>query len=130
MFNRKVAIAKIEPERRIVYGWAYVTKNAAGMDVVDYSGEFTTTEEIERAAERFMEDSRIGGAFHKHRAGYAVHSIVVTDDVADALNIVSKQRGWFIGMRIEDDEAWEKVKSGEYAAFSIGGSADMEVIDG
>jgi len=29
--------------------------------------------------------------------------------------------GWFIGMKITDDEVWKKVKAGEYQAFSIGG---------
>lgn len=128
-FERAVTIQKIDAERRIAFGWAYVTKDANGAEVTDYSRQFTDTREIEKAAEGFIDTSRVSGAVHKTKAGAVVHSLVISDEVASVLGIVSKQRGWFIGVRVDDDDTWEKVKSGVYKAFSIGGSADVEVID-
>lgn len=32
--------------------------------------------------------------------------------------------GWWIGFKIEDDAAWERVKSGQYRMFSIEGKAN------
>jgi len=29
---------------------------------------------------------------------------------------------WWVGVQVTDDALWEKIKSGEYKAFSIGGS--------
>lgn len=128
-FERRVPIAKIDDDRRMVYGWAYVTQDEHGADVTDHSGQFTSIAEIEKAAESFMEVSRVGGAVHKYKAGGVRHSLVITDEVASILGIVSKQRGWFIGVHVADDDAWGKVKDGTYQAFSIAGDATVEVID-
>lgn len=37
--------------------------------------------------------------------------------------------GWWIGFRVTDDDVWEKVKSGEYSMFSIGGTAIREEVE-
>ena len=44
------------------------------------------------------------------------------------------RHGWFVGMKIHDEETWQKIKSGELSMFSIGGKgvrtpAEVEVYD-
>ena len=56
-----------------------------------------------------------------------VESLVFTNDLQKALGIVCKDAegnpivGWFVGMKITDDQAWADTKAGKYKMFSIGG---------
>jgi hypothetical protein len=54
--------------------------------------------------------------------GEVVESVVLTHDLQKALGIDLQKVGWFIGMKILDDETWAKFKDGTFKAFSIGGS--------
>jgi len=127
--QHRVEIEKLDAERRIVFGWGYVSNDESGAQVIDHSGQAVSIADIEKAAEGFMLESRIGGQMHKRSAGEVCHSIVITDEIAQALGIVSKKRGWFIGFKVTDDDAWEGVKSRRFRAFSIGGSARKESVD-
>lgn len=127
-FDKHVAIEKVDEEQRMVWGWAYVCQDENGQQVVDHSGQIVELAEIHKAAHEFMQESRLGGEMHAGEAGSVPESIVVTDAVAQELGITSRKRGWFIGYHVDDDAAWEGVKSGRYQAFSIGGSATVEAI--
>ncbi len=126
-FERTVKIEKIETEKRIVWGWAYVCEEN-GEVVVDHSGQVVDPEEVEKAAHSFVLDSRVGNVDHGDQAGEIVDSLFFSKHVQQALGIDLGKVGWFIGFRVLDDEAWEGVKSGKYKAFSIGGTAELEKI--
>jgi hypothetical protein len=53
--------------------------------------------------------------------GEVVESLVFTKDVQDALGISLGKIGWFIGVKINDQDLFNKFKTGEYSMFSIGG---------
>lgn len=128
-FKLLVPIDKLDEEQQMVFGWAYVTKDEAGQDVVDHSGEVVDIAEIEKAAVDFVKESRRGGEMHRQKtAGQIVHSVVITDEVAKVLGITSRKRGWFIGYQVTDPKVWKMVKSRKYSAFSIGGTAMAEDI--
>jgi hypothetical protein len=60
-----------------------------------------------------------------------VESFVATPEKLAAMGLPkdSAQTGWWIGMKVEDEDVWQRVKSGELKAFSLGGKArrvDME----
>jgi hypothetical protein len=52
-----------------------------------------------------------------------VESVVFTKEKMAAMGIPEGivPEGWWIGYYIEEDTTWQKVKSGEYSMFSIGG---------
>jgi cation transport regulator ChaB len=127
-FRRTVQIEKIEPEKRIVWGWAYVCEDADGQ-VVDHGGDIVETLEMEKAAHSFNLESRVGNVMHKGQAGDIVDSVFFSKAVQEALGINLGKIGWFVGFRVSDDEAWEGVKSGKFKAFSIGGNAQTEKLD-
>ncbi len=128
-FTRTVAIEKIEEEKRIVWGWAYVCEDVGGQ-VVDHGGDVVDEAEIEKAAHSFVLDSRVGNVMHKEQAGEIVDSVFFSKAVQQALGIDLGKVGWFIGFRVDDDDAWEGVKSGKFKAFSIGGQANTkEIVD-
>lgn len=126
-FTGRVEFAKVDEEKRIVWGWAYVCEEL-GSQVVDHSGDIVEAAEIEKAAHGFMLDSRQGGVMHETKAGLIVDSVFFSKDVQGALGINLGKVGWWIGYKVLDDEVWKRVKSGELSAFSIGGSSETEEV--
>jgi hypothetical protein len=62
------------------------------------------------------------------QVGVVVHSLPITKEIGDALGIQSDREGWVVAYKVFDDAVWDMVKSGELAAFSIGGRAMKEEI--
>lgn len=117
-------INKADDDKRLVYAWAsVVTKN--GEPVTDHQDDVISVEDLEEAAHGFMMNSRESGEMHIKTTGIGkvVESMVFTKQMQDALGIDLGQEGWFVVMKIDDDEAWAKVKDGTYKMLSIGGKA-------
>lgn len=55
---------------------------------------------------------------------------VLTDADDDIIDIETLEKGWWIGFFVTDETVWEKVKSGEYAMFSIEGRAQRVEVTG
>lgn len=132
-------ISKIDADKRLVFGWAYVSHDNAGNVMVDKSGEFIDDyDELEKAAYDFVLRSRRGGIDHE-RSDYGpvikstmIESMVLTPEKCQAIGIQpgTVPSGWWVGFRVEDDDAWQMVKRGERMAFSIHGTGvKKEVAD-
>jgi hypothetical protein len=79
-------------------------------------------DEIVPATNEFMKGSRSVKEQHSGGViGQVVHSLPLTKELAKALGIDTEKEGWITGTYISEDGSWEKVKSGELPAFSIGG---------
>jgi hypothetical protein len=121
-------ILKVDDEQRLVYGWASVVTEK-GIPVVDRQGDVIGTDTLVSAINEFMEHVRVGKAMHTgEQVGVIVHSLPVTAEICSSLGIASDREGWVVAYKVYDDEIWAMVKSGELAAFSIGGRATMEEI--
>lgn len=128
-FQTVLQISKVSPEKRIVSGWANVYEEN-GQAVIDAHGDVIEEAELEKAAYRFMEDARSGKAMHSGpRVGTVVESMVFTREKQAQLGIDLGKAGWWISMKIHDEEVWEKVKDGTYGAFSFGGRARREEME-
>lgn len=116
-------VVKVDEEERIIYGWASVT-TYKGEHVVDRQGDIIPTETLTKAVNEFMSDFRVGKLMHEGEpTGIILHSFPVTKEICDALGIQTDMEGWITGYKVTDDALWNEVKSGKYAAFSIGGMA-------
>lgn len=119
-----VVLFKVDEEQRIVYGWANVITEK-GQPVIDTQGDIIEADELVKATTEYMKSERV--AKHNHRGdqiGTVLHSFPMTFEIAKSLGIDTKGReGWLTGMHIAKDELWEKVKSGDLKAFSIGARA-------
>lgn len=123
-WNIPLEITKTDDELRVVYGWASMAMDG-GNHIVDVQGDKIDVPDLVKAAHDYVTCSREAGDLHKtFGIGKVVESIVFTPDVQKSLGIDLGKTGWFIGMKIEDDSVWKRVKSGELRAFSIGGSAE------
>lgn len=122
-------ILKADEEQRMVYGWASVVTEK-GEAVVDRQGDVIEPDTLVRAVNKFMEHVRVGKEMHKgDQIGAVIHSMPVTKEIGEALGIQSDREGWVVAFKVYNDDVWEKVKTGELAAFSIGGRAVKEDYD-
>ena len=119
-------IAKADPEKHIAFGWAYESVKENGKQVQDHSGDIIDIDVIENAAYNYVKLYREGSEMHKRGGiGTLVESMVFTKEKMKALGIPdgALPQGWWIGIQVSDPDVWEKVKSGAYRMFSIGGRA-------
>ena len=125
-------IKKADDDRRLAFGWAYISEDAAGIQTEDWSGDQLAPDELESAAYQFVKLFREGGEMHE-RSGCAVlvESMVFTKEKQAALGIPEGTLpvGWWIGFKVTDPDVWEKVKNGEYSMFSIEGEAVRVEVD-
>jgi len=124
--NINVEIFKSNEFEKLVSGWASVAKNADGSLPLDWDGDVITAEVLEKAAIDFMLKYRESGEMHKGEPiGTVVESIVFTEQKMKAMGIPEGTipEGWFITVKIHDDEVFKKVVDGKYKMFSIQGKA-------
>lgn len=122
----KFEVLKVDEEQRIIYGWASVTKVDDEL-IVDRQGDIIETDTLHKAVNDFMENVRVGKLMHQgEQVGQIIHSFPVSKEIMGALGIQTNKEGWITGYKVYDDNLWDDVKSGLYAAFSIGGAAVKE----
>lgn len=65
------------------------------------------------------------------KKGKLIESCVFTEEKQRAMGIPpgTIPIGWWIGFKISDDDAWERVKNGTYKMFSIEGKANREPVE-
>lgn len=129
----KLTVMKSDDDKRLVFGWANVAIRVDGEQIVDWQQDAIDTEDLEKAAYEYVAEFGTAGEMHQRGGvGRVIESIVFTKEKADALGIPQDllPQGWWIGFKIEDDEVWQKIKSGEYSMFSIEGKALREPMEG
>jgi HK97 family phage prohead protease len=94
-------IAKVDAEERMVWGYA-------STDAEDDQGEIITRDALAEALGDYLKFANIREMHQMSAVGVAEEAGV--DD-----------KGLYVGARIVDPRAWEKVKSGVYKGFSVGG---------
>ena len=130
--GHRFTIRKVDEDKRLVFGWANISVTVDGEQVLDYQEDMIDPEELENAAYKFVELYRDGGEMHE-RTGVAflVESVILTGEKQAAMGLEpgTLPIGWWVGFKVTDDDVWEKVKTGEYSMFSIGGKAIREEIE-
>jgi hypothetical protein len=127
-----LTVQKADEERHMVFGWASIAQQADGSVVQDYQGDIIDIEDLENAVYDYVILYRDGGEMHK-RGGVAVlvESVVFTAAKMQAMGIPegTLPYGWWIGLKVMDDDVWAKVKDGTYRMFSIEGKAVRQEIE-
>lgn len=127
-------IVKTDDDKRLVFGWASVSITVEGEQVEDHQKDLIDPEDLEEAAYEYVLNFRDTGEEHiptLRKKGKLVESCVFTAEKQKAMGIPPGivPVGWWIGFKIEDDDAWEKVKNGTYKMFSIEGKANREPVE-
>lgn len=134
MAENLVQIHKTDDDKRLVFGWASVSITIDGEQLEDRQQDMIDPEDLEEAAYEYVLNFRDTGEEHiptMRKKGKLVESCVLTVEKQKAMGIPegSVPVGWWIGFRIEDDDAWERVKNGTYRMFSIEGKAEREPVE-
>ena len=127
----RFSIQKSSDEKRLAFGWASISQDESGAELVDLAEDIIDPDTLENAAYEFVRLYREGGEMHERGAcAVLVESVVFTKEKMAAMGIPegTLPTGWWIGFYVTDDEVWEKVKSGEYTMFSIEGTAIPETV--
>lgn len=95
------SIQKVDAEQRMVYGYA-------STEAVDAHGEVVLKSAVEDALADYM-------TFANIREMHQLSAVGTTEEAS------IDEKGLYIAAKVVDDIAWEKVVSGVYKGFSIGG---------
>lgn len=125
----RARVAKVDAEQRLAFGWASVAIDAEGRPVIDHQGDLIPVAELERAAYRYVITSRDASEMHGRRGvAQLIESVVLTPEKYAALGLPIGPSGWWVGFHVNDDAVWQRVKSGDFREFSIGGSATRKPV--
>lgn len=105
--------------QRIVYGVVMQPH------VPDSQGDWQSPEDIEKAAHRYLAESRKHDVQHQEQAVdvVPVESFIAPTDMEYAGRPVLKG-SWVMAVRVNDDEVWNQVTKGDLTGFSIGGTGE------
>ncbi len=123
------SVYKTDDDKRLVFGWASISISVDGEQLEDRQNDIIDPEDLEEAVYEYVLKFRDTGEEHiksMRKKGKLVESCVFTAEKQKALGIPEGilPIGWWIGFKIEDDDAWERVKNGTYKMFSIEGKAN------
>jgi len=119
---KQVAIAKVDVERRLVYGVVYEP------NVADAHGDMMTAGEIEKACHGFAERYALlegeTGVDHLSQVGRdqlpIVENFIAPTDYKLGKQIV-KAGTWVMVAKAKDEQLWKDVKAGTYTGWSFEG---------
>lgn len=127
--SKRRPIAKLDSERRIVFGWANVCVRCSGEKVVDAHDDTIDPVDLESAAYDFVLKFGETGENHMGKVkGRLIESFFVTPEKLQKMGLKSDAlpQGWWVGFKIFNKHAWERVKRGDHRMFSIQGMAKRE----
>lgn len=127
-------IYKTDEDQRLVFGWASVAITVDGETLEDRQHDMIEPEDLEEAAYEYVLNFRDTGEEHLpgyRKKGKLVESCVFTPEKQRAMGIPEGilPVAWWIGFKIDDDDAWQRVKNGTYKMFSIEGKAEREEVE-
>jgi hypothetical protein len=81
-WQSSIAVSKMDPDQRLVFGWASVSQ-VGDKVIIDKQGDIIPIAELEKAAYRFVLDSRQQGDMHSEiGVGRVVQSMMFTPEMA------------------------------------------------
>lgn len=122
----QVDVSKMKDDEHLVFGWANVSINHEGQVPLDWQGDVTAPQVLEKAAYQYVLKHRTTGEMHQGEpVGYMVESVMFTKQKMEAMGIPEGivPEGWWIGFYVPEDEVVAKIKDGSYKMFSIQGQA-------
>ena len=121
-------ITKTNEPERLIFGWAYLAKDANGKQVTDHSGDEIRTDAQLGAFETewydFVLNSREANEMHQGVVkGRVVEAAFLSPEKADAMGVPPGvlPTGAWVGVKVDAD-TFAKVKDGTLTSFSIEGA--------
>ena len=132
-FSRYFAIAKVDAVRKEVSGYCLVPNEA------DLHKDVVLESDLEYAAHSLIKQMAFGtakgtGTGLEHQVfagiGYPLESCIDKDGaLGNAYGFTPVANGWFLKVKVTDEDVWAKIMNGEITGFSIGGVAKRVPIE-
>ncbi len=106
-------VKKADEELRIIWSEVYIP------DFPDAHGDFMNAEEIRKMAHNFIARGATDQCDLQHDNATTHGLEIVESFIARKDDDVFIPESWVVGVRVNDDELWEAVKSGEFNGFSM-----------
>ena len=126
-----LSLAKLDEEKRILVGAVLIPEKRIPRYDAEAGEEyevFFTAETILKAEELYMKNLKGNNATYEHQVEIKGLSVIESWVSEDKKKDKSSLYGfnmpvgtWFVKMKVENNEVWEKVKSNEVRGFSIEG---------
>jgi len=124
-FEKPVTIKKLDEDQRMVFCIVYSPEE------IDTQGDTASAEVIKEAAYNFMRCARTNNVDKQHDfipdEGFVAESWIVKDN--DAVFPEEAAGSWAVGIKVENDETWNLIKSGDITGLSLAGLAVTEEIE-
>jgi len=131
-------VVKSDDSARIVIGYAVVC-SIAGADYFDLHDDNIEQGDLFEAVADFQKSSRVADAMHDGpQVGEVLFSFVMTEEIAESVSMTWTEKaadrghgpGWLVGVYVEDEGTYAKVRDGSLSCFSIAGTATREDVKG
>lgn len=113
MPRHEVAFKSVKDEKRLVYSEVYAPMRP------DSDKEFMRPVEIEKMAHSFMRSMKLDSVDSQHDNVLVDGCCVIESFIARKGDPDFIEGAWVVGMHIDNDDMWGKVKKGEINGFSI-----------
>ena len=132
-----VELAQIDKEKRLLLGAALIPNKKIYRNIDGNEFYITFSEEtIEKLSHEFLKKQHNNNSSLEHEVSLngmsVVQSWIVDDPDKDKSNVYGKryEKGtWVAMMKVDNDEVWEQVKSGDVKGFSIDALLALEEIN-
>ena len=137
--NRYLSLATVDEEQRTLIGPALIPNKH--IPRYDESSEeeydvYFSEDTVKRAAELFLQQKNTDSHTFEHGSAVddvtVVESWIVQDEAMDkskAYGLSVPKGTWMVRVKVDNDEVWESVKSGEVRGFSIEGYFVDQVVE-
>lgn len=123
-FQKEFVIQKMDEDKKILYGIVYVP------DEVDLQGDFASADDIQKMAYLFMKEARTNNVDQQHNFvpgdGFVAESWIIKE--SDSVFPDIPKGAWAVAIQIENEDTWQKIKSGEISGLSMAGTAEVETL--
>jgi hypothetical protein len=125
-------LAKVDPIKKQVFGFANVAVKSDGAAMVDLQADEIPVDVLEKAAYDFVSEFAESGEMHAVDCakGCLIESVMITPEklAAWGLEPDAVAPRWWVGFQL-DAETYKKVATGKYRMFSIQGRAEYDEVD-
>jgi hypothetical protein len=111
--TKEYTIKKADSELQVAFGEVY------SPSFPDSQGDFMEAEDIVLSAYKFMNDLQLRKIDVNHDGNTDGIGVVVESFIARKGDPDFVPGSWVVGVRVHDEEIWEKIKGGEINGFSM-----------
>jgi|SRR6056300_1052435 len=135
--KQDVKLTIIDAEKRLVVGLALIPNKEIlrKRGEVEYNIRFSS-DTVRKASQLYLREMRNKNTTYEHEeivdGVYLCESWIVESEIHDKTAIYGIEApvgSWAIGMKVDNDGIWQKIKAGEVLGFSIEGLFDEKRMD-